>query len=275
MVAVVVVAVGRLHEISLAGEDSRSVATSVCWKKHSSGEEGMWEDQLSEPQSGAGEQYLLPDCRAKACEKGMCVFHRYRFRYRSQFVSAILELQPCVKRAALEFHCRLQDRMLLRATLGLRPISLLRLSLLRLLDSNFPVNSLWPWEFHPWVKPSNIHNVSTEIGRTFHALVVFSRRSIPRLRFYVPRCNPLYINKYIYIYIYIHTYDDSNNNNDNNDHNNNNMTKGATRLQRRIDTHADFRVVLGRRRVVNWSASRHRQRFIGATQRDPTPRSQI
>ena len=30
-----------------------------------------------------------------------------------------------------------------------RPISLLRSSLLRLLDSNFPVNSLWAWEFHP------------------------------------------------------------------------------------------------------------------------------
>ena len=31
----------------------------------------------------------------------------------------------------------------------LRPISLLTLSLLRLLDSNFPGNSLWAWEFHP------------------------------------------------------------------------------------------------------------------------------
>ena len=30
-----------------------------------------------------------------------------------------------------------------------RPISLLRLSLLRLLDSNFWENSLWAWEFHP------------------------------------------------------------------------------------------------------------------------------
>ena len=32
----------------------------------------------------------------------------------------------------------------------LRPISLLTLSLLRLLDSTFPVNSLWAWEFHPF-----------------------------------------------------------------------------------------------------------------------------
>ena len=31
----------------------------------------------------------------------------------------------------------------------LRPISLLTLSLLRLLESNFPGNSLWAWEFIP------------------------------------------------------------------------------------------------------------------------------
>ena len=30
-----------------------------------------------------------------------------------------------------------------------RPVSLLRLSLQRLLDSNFPGNSPWAWEFHP------------------------------------------------------------------------------------------------------------------------------
>ena len=52
-----------------------------------------------------------------------------------------------------------------------RPISLLTLSLLTLLDSNFPGNPLWAWEFHPLnldcagVKPSKIHNVSREIGR--------------------------------------------------------------------------------------------------------------
>ena len=32
-----------------------------------------------------------------------------------------------------------------------RPISLLRISLLRLLDSGFPGNSLWTWEFHPLI----------------------------------------------------------------------------------------------------------------------------
>ena len=31
----------------------------------------------------------------------------------------------------------------------IRPISLLTLSLLRLLGSNFPGNPLWAWEFHP------------------------------------------------------------------------------------------------------------------------------
>ena len=32
----------------------------------------------------------------------------------------------------------------------LRPISLLMLPLLTLLDSNFPGNPLWAWEFHPF-----------------------------------------------------------------------------------------------------------------------------
>ena len=33
---------------------------------------------------------------------------------------------------------------------ALRPISLLKLSLLTFLDSNFPGNFLWAWEFHPF-----------------------------------------------------------------------------------------------------------------------------
>ena len=33
--------------------------------------------------------------------------------------------------------------------LGVRPISLLRSSLLRFVDSQFPGKSLWAWEFHP------------------------------------------------------------------------------------------------------------------------------
>ena len=49
------------------------------------------------------------------------------------------------------------------------PISLLRLSLLRFVDSEFPGNSLWTWEFHPWnqdsawVEPSDVQNLSTEV----------------------------------------------------------------------------------------------------------------
>ena len=35
-------------------------------------------------------------------------------------------------------------------TLCLRPISLLTLSILTLLDSSFPGNPLWAWEFHPF-----------------------------------------------------------------------------------------------------------------------------
>ena len=36
-----------------------------------------------------------------------------------------------------------------RLKASLRPISQMILSLLGLLDSNFPGNSLWAWEFHP------------------------------------------------------------------------------------------------------------------------------
>ena len=52
------------------------------------------------------------------------------------------------------------------------PISLLRLSLLRLLDSSFPGKPRWAWEFHPLnlrfclSQTLEIHNRSTEIGRT-------------------------------------------------------------------------------------------------------------
>ena len=53
-----------------------------------------------------------------------------------------------------------------------RPLSLLRLSLLRFVDSKCHGNSAWTWEFHPlnwdyaWVKASEIQNLSTEIGRS-------------------------------------------------------------------------------------------------------------
>ena len=57
-------------------------------------------------------------------------------------------------------------------TLPIRPISLLTLSLLTLLESKFPGNPLRAWEFHPLElrlclspTPWNPHNVSREIGR--------------------------------------------------------------------------------------------------------------
>ena len=43
-------------------------------KKHSSGEEDPWEIQVESTKSGAGEQFLLQDCRAKAGIKGVFVF---------------------------------------------------------------------------------------------------------------------------------------------------------------------------------------------------------
>ena len=59
-----------------------------------------------------------------------------------------------------------------------RPISLLRLSLLRLLDSNFPGNVLWAWKLHPLELRLYLSQnlcFSTEIGRIapgcFHAFI--------------------------------------------------------------------------------------------------------
>ena len=48
----------------------------VSVKKHSAGEEDRWEDRqgFQSTKSGAGEQLLLPDCRAKARVKGMLLF---------------------------------------------------------------------------------------------------------------------------------------------------------------------------------------------------------
>ena len=102
--------------------------------------------------------------------------------------------------------------------LTLRPISLLRLSLLRLLDSYFweipfgPGNST-PYDLdYAWVKPSEIQNLSTEIGhrcsfesqQTKHnktaqqsTVIAISRKII--IYIYIYR----YISVYIYIYICI------------------------------------------------------------------------
>ena len=46
------------------------------------------------------------------------------------------------------------------------PISLITLSLLRLLDSNFPENPLWAWEFHPLNLQFCYYYFSTIVGRT-------------------------------------------------------------------------------------------------------------
>ena len=53
---------------------------------------------------------------------------------------------PC--QAVIRWPSQWPQRCTRRGAQG-RPISLLRLSLLRLLDSNFPGNSLWAWEFPP------------------------------------------------------------------------------------------------------------------------------
>ena len=69
-----------------------------------------------------------------------------------------------------------------RALADVRPISLLRLSLLRLLDSNFPGNPLRAWEFHPLNLRfclSQALNLSTEICRTRVSVRVRSDAGAP------------------------------------------------------------------------------------------------
>lgn len=78
----------------------------------------------------------------------------------------------------------------------LRPISLLILSLLSLLDAIFLGNSKWAWEFHPLTifdimfesKPSEIHNPSTEIGRkqAFGKIFHLGIHDAARQQFYRP-----------------------------------------------------------------------------------------
>ena len=60
-------------------------ATYRCLrKKHSYGEEVLWEDKLSEHSaSGGAEQLLLQDCTAKARTKGL-FFHRHQHDARAK-----------------------------------------------------------------------------------------------------------------------------------------------------------------------------------------------
>ena len=66
-----------------------------------------------------------------------------------------------------------------RPEVRVRPISLLRLSLLRFVDSKLLGNSLWTCEFHlnsilcsARVKPSEVQNLSTETGRIIIIIMI-------------------------------------------------------------------------------------------------------
>ena len=111
---------------------------------------------------------------------------------------------------------------------GVRPIFLLRLSLLRFLDSNFAGNSLWAWESHlnldaAWVKSSEIQNLSSEIGRNdlnkirdmlstqlgawLQRILTNEHRisqTPPNVRIHLPLLHTSYVCVHIYIYIYIY-----------------------------------------------------------------------
>ena len=118
--------------------------TGVCEKTYS-GLEDRRKISFQRTKSGAGLQFLLLDCRARACTKGV-FSHRHRYHYRPvlnlhrgiDWHSCSIDMYVCFWWQMLEF-----ERTI-------RPISLLTLPLiLRLLDSKFPGNAPWAWEFHP------------------------------------------------------------------------------------------------------------------------------
>ena len=63
-------ALGPMFNLSLGHALKRRLHNSSVREKHSSGLEDRWEHQLSEAKSGAGLQFPLLDCRARACTKG-------------------------------------------------------------------------------------------------------------------------------------------------------------------------------------------------------------
>ena len=106
-----------------------------------------------------------------------------------------------------------------------RPITLLRLPLLRFLDSKCLGHSLWTWEFHPFKTkimlestPSEIQNLSSEIGRITTArkqlrlwtglgLQARTRLRAARMTVHVRILIPRRIhNLSLYIYIYMYVY---------------------------------------------------------------------
>ena len=124
-----------------------------------------------------------------------------------------------------------------------RPIPLLTLSLLTLLDSSFPRNPLWTWECHPFelilclsqtlpnpqcsATPGTAASLRSwrwwmPSSRTQHIQVIYLYLSLSLyiyiyicIHSYTTTCNPhnnvyiyiyIYICMYVYIYIYIYIY---------------------------------------------------------------------
>ena len=88
-------------------------------------------------------------------------------------------------------------------TATVRPILLLTLRLLRLLDSNFPINPLWASEFHPFKLRSCLSQTlrnpqcQQEIGRSIIYLLQYI------ILWYII-VSGIYIHIYTYVYIYIY-----------------------------------------------------------------------
>ena len=104
----------------------------------------------------------------------------------------------------------------------MRPISLLALPLLTLLDSNFPVNPLWAWEFHPLklrLCSSQALRNPVSVGRSgvccicLSAWKYISAASGSRIGdSSASRCAPIYgiacsvLYKHIHVYVCVHMY---------------------------------------------------------------------
>ena len=98
---------------------------------------------------------------------------------------------------------RYMQAVQMRRSFGVRPISLLTLSLRRLLDSNFPGNPLWTWEYHPLrlrlCSSQNhwIHNASTEIGR-----ICKRARTMSCFVFMLSICRYMSLASYLFILLF-------------------------------------------------------------------------
>ena len=102
-----------------------------------------------------------------------------------------------------------------RSIVDLRPISLLTLSLLTLLDSSFPGNPLWTWWFHRFKLRICLNPLKSTmlVGRLdvirysiYCSVVCYSINNYMHVCVYTYLCICIYIYIYVYVYVYIYIY---------------------------------------------------------------------